>query len=327
VRVLTSGVTQGSVLGHLIFLLYAADLDGLASAAGLSSHFYADDSQLYTTGTSVVATQLQQRMESGVEVLADWLRSNRLLLNPDKTDFLWCATRRRCGQLSKDSLNICGTSVRPSTAVRDLGVLFEADMSMTRHVSLMVGRCFRQLRLIKSCVRALPFEAAKTAVVSFVVSQVDRCNSLLAGAPKYLHDRLQSVLNAAARLVCYRRKYDHVTPLLRDVLHWLPVPYRIEYKLSLLVYRSLHGSSPDYLRSYCVQTASSNAGLALRSNVKGDLHVYMYVRRTKTRFGERAFSTAGPSCWNSLPPTIRSADSVESFKSRLNSYLFSKAYL
>src|SRR5688572_3523850 len=114
----------------------------------------------------------------------------------------------------------------------------------------MVSKCFRQLRLIRSCIRSLPFEAAKTAVVCFVVTQVDRCNSLLAGAPKHLLDRLQSVLNSAARLVCNRRKYDHVTPLLRDVLHWLPVQYRIDHELALLVYKSLHGMAPEYLRAF-----------------------------------------------------------------------------
>ena len=55
------------------------------------------------------------------------------------------------------------------------------------------------------------------------------------------------MLNAEARLICNRRKYDHVTPLLRDVLHWLPVPFRIEYKLCLLVFLSLHGAALEYL--------------------------------------------------------------------------------
>src|SRR6218665_630341 len=94
---------------------------------------------------------------------------------------------------------------------------------------------------------------AKAAVAAFVTSRVDRYNSLLAGAPACLLDGLQSVLNAAARLICNRRKYmyDHVTPLLRDVLHWLPVPFRIEYKLCLLVFQSLHGAAPEYLRDCC----------------------------------------------------------------------------
>src|SRR6218665_2356232 len=65
-----------------------------------------------------------------------------------------------------------------------------------------------------------------------------------------LLDGLQSVLNAAARLICNRRKYDHVTPLLRDVLHWLLVPFGIEYKLCLLVFQSLHGAAPEYLRGF-----------------------------------------------------------------------------
>src|SRR6218665_2667512 len=50
--------------------------------------------------------------------------------------------------------------------------------------------------------------------------------------------------NSAARLLCNRRKYDHITPLLRDVLHWLPVPLRVEFKICLLVYKSLHGAAP-----------------------------------------------------------------------------------
>ena len=80
----------------------------------------------------------------------------------------------------------------------------------------------------------MPFEATRAVVAAFVTPQVDRSNSLLVGAPKRLLDCLQSVLNAAARLLCNRRKYDHITPLLCDILHWLPVPIRIELKVYLL---------------------------------------------------------------------------------------------
>jgi len=89
-----------------------------------------------------------------------------------------------------------------------------------------------------------------------------------------LLEGLQSVLNAAARLICNRRKYDHVTPLIRDVLHWLPVPFRIEYKLYLLVFLSLHGAAPEYLSDCCIGTHSSASGLRLRSLEKTDLLVH-----------------------------------------------------
>ena len=118
-------------------------------------------------------------------------------------------------------------------------------------------------------------------------------------------------------------KYDHITPLLRDVLHWLPVPLRIEYKVCLLVYKSLYGASPgyQYLRDYCIETYSSASGLLLRSTDKHDR-----VGQMKTRFGDRAFLAAGPSYWNSLPSILRAADSVDSFKTGLKTYLLSRAY-
>src|SRR6218665_2576316 len=176
-----------------------------------------------------------------------------------------CGVRPSDGVSTLTPLSVCGALIRPSTYVRDLGVLLESDLSMRRHVAWTVGCCFRQLRLIRSCIKSLSLGAAKAAVAAFVTSRVDRYNSLLAGAPACLLDGLQSVLNAAARLICNRRKYDHVTPLLRNVLHWLPVPFRIEYKLCLLVFLSLHGASPEYLRDFCAGTDSSASGLRLRS--------------------------------------------------------------
>src|SRR6218665_2458831 len=141
-------------------------------------------------------------------------------------------------------------------------------------------------------------------------------------SPARLLDGLQSVLNAAARLICNRMKNDHVTPLLRDVLHWLPVPFRIEYKLCLLVFQSLHRAASEYLRDCCTATHSSASGLRLRSLERTDLR----VRRMRTHFGDRAFWAAGPRCWNSLPPVICFADSVDSFKAKLKTHLFAKAY-
>src|SRR6218665_1100945 len=76
------------------------------------------------------------------------------------------------------------------------------------------------------------------------------------------------------RLICKRRKYDHVTPLLRYVVHWLPVPFRIDYKLCLLVFQSLHGAVPEYLRDCCIGTHSSASGLRLPSLKKTDLLVH-----------------------------------------------------
>src|SRR6218665_1579453 len=93
------GVPRGSVLGPLLFLLYTADVGELAANLVLSSHFYADDSQLYTWGHPSSDGLELCRMELGVEQIAEWMRSNRLCLNSEKMEFFWCATSRRCPHL------------------------------------------------------------------------------------------------------------------------------------------------------------------------------------------------------------------------------------
>ena len=85
---------------------------------------------------------------------------------------------------------------------------------------------------------------------------------------------------------------------------------------------NLGGAAPECLRDCCIGTHSSASGLRLRSLEKIDLR----VRRMRTHFGDRAFSAAGPRCWNSLPPAIRLTDSVDSFKVQLKTYLFARAY-
>ena len=188
-------------------------------------------------------------------------------------------------------------------------------MSMTDHVNRLVRSCFYQLRRIKSIRRSLPTFTAIQLVNSLVISRVDYCNSLLAGPPKYQLDRIQSVLNVAARLIYGRGRYEHVTPLLRDRLHWLRVPQRVEFKRCLLVYKALHGLAPAYTTEYCVNINTNDRRSSLRSSAQNRL---LIPRSSKTvRLVERSFAVNGPSLWNSLPDSVKNSISVDVFKSRL----------
>ena len=132
---------------------------------------------------------------------------------------MWCVPPRRRHQLPVDQLTIQSTSVALRESVRDLGVYLDSDMSMHKHVC----SCYGVLRQLRSIRRSLPRTALMTLVSSFIMSKVDYCNVVLTGLPQRELDRMQSVVNAAARLSADARKYDHETPLLMD-LHWLRVP-------------------------------------------------------------------------------------------------------
>jgi len=151
--------------------------------------------------------------------------------------------------------------------------------------------------------RSLDSDSAATLVHAFVSSRVDYCNAIFVGAPKNVTDKLQRVLNAAARIVSGTRKYDHgLTDLMHNELHWLDVPDRVKYKLGLLMYRCQHNQAPRYLMDHCSPVSDVVFRQHLRSASSHQLSV---PRHRLSTYGRRAFSVAGPTVWNSLPDDLR----------------------
>ena len=163
-------------------------------------------------------------------------------------------------------------------------------------------------------------ESTKILVHAFVTSHLDYCNSLLCGLPQYQYDRLQRVLNAAARVVCLIPKFDHITPVLIG-LHWLPVRYRVIFKLLLLVYKGSHGKAPAYISSILKVKPVGN--YSLRSD---DQDLLCVPKTNHKTFGDRAFAKAGPTLWNDLPDDICKASSAKNFKNKLKTFLFRNAF-
>ncbi len=120
--------------------------------------------------------------------------------------------------------------------------------------------------------------------------------------------------NAAARVLTRSRKYDHIAPILQS-LHWLPIKFRISYKILLLTYKALNGLAPAYLTSLL---SCYNPTRSLRSQNSGLLVVPRIAKYTK---GGRAFSYLAPKLWNSLPDNIWGSDTLSLFKSWLKTSL------
>ena len=200
-------------------------------------------------------------------------------------------------------------NVTPALSIRNLGAYFDVNMGMMTHIKRLVRASFYQLRLIRAIRRSIPTYTAIRLVNSFVASKIDYCNSLLAGLPAYQLEKVQSILNYAASLICGRGKYDHVTPLLRDDLHWHRIPQRVRYKSCLLVYKAINGLSPSYITSYC-RSISSVQG---RSTLRSAAHNHLVIPRSKTKSGDRSFSVAGPSACKNLLDFIKTSTSVEQF--------------
>jgi hypothetical protein len=316
------GIPQGSVLGAILFLIYGGDLQRIIEKHGLRPHLYADDSQIYGSCRPSAYLELQTRISACIDEVADWMRSNRLQLNAAKSEILWSASSRRLHQLPQTTLRVGSDQITPSVVVRDLGILLDADVSMKSHVMRTVSTCYSVLRQLRSIRRSVSRPVLQSLVVSLVFSRLDYGNATLVGIPQHLLRRLQSVMNSAARLIFSSSRFSHITPLLRR-LHWLKAKERIDFKVAVLVYKCLHGSAPPYLADELCRSADVQGRSRLRSASSAQL----VVRRTcRSTLGDRSFLVAGPRLWNTLPQHVTSAPSLQVFKSRLKTYLFSSSF-
>ena len=108
------------------------------------------------------------------------------------------------------------------------------------------SRSFYYLHNIKRIRKHLSRNSTETLIHAFVSSRLDYCNNLLYGLPQAQIDKIQRVQNAAAKLIFKQPKFSHITPVLHQ-LHWLPIKYRIEFKILLLTFKAIHGMAPDYI--------------------------------------------------------------------------------
>lgn len=317
-QMLKFGVPQGSVLGPKAFCLYTKPLGKIIEKHNTEAHFYADDSQLYIALKPRDVLESLSSLEACIADIRQWMRSNFLKLNDSKTEFILLGPKPKVRSLNV-RLKIGDSEVTPAPVVKNLGVIWDSELSMEKQVNALARSCHLQFRNISRVRRYLTIESTKTLVAALVMSKVDYANAVLYGISKRLLDRLQRIQNTAARIITRTRRTQHITSVLRD-LHWLPISYRIQYKMMTLVWRALHDTAPQYMKDLLTVHVPVRS---LRSKDKMLLH----VPKTRTiRFGSRSFQYAAPTIWNSLPVKLRTTESYYLFKADLKTYLFSVAF-
>ena len=139
------------------------------------------------------------------------------------------------------------TVVEAKPVVRNLGSWFDRNLDMSSHISKQCASALYHLHNISRIRRFLSTDSTKAIAHAFVTSRVDYCNSILYGLPASHLNKVQRVLNAAARLVCRAPRYCRITTLLCE-LHGLPVRQRISFNILLFVFKAIHGFAPTHLR-------------------------------------------------------------------------------
>uniref|UniRef100_A0A8C9YRA1 Solute carrier family 23 member 4 n=1 Tax=Sander lucioperca TaxID=283035 RepID=A0A8C9YRA1_SANLU len=148
------------------------------------------------------------------------------------------------------------------------------------------------------------------AIHAFISSRLDYCNALYVGLNQTSISRLQLLQNAAARFLTNTSRRAHSTAVLYT-LHWLPVCFRIYFKILLFVFKALNGLAPEYLSEILTLREHNRS---LRSSNQLVLEV---PRSRYKQWGDQAFAVAAPRLWNKLPPDFRTITDVALFRSKL----------
>ena len=257
----------------------------------------------------------------------EWMSAGKLKLNPDKTEFILFGSKKQ-----RESLNACfpidilGNPLHPTESVRNLGVWFDSDFSFSKNVQNVCKGCFSQLRDFINFRQFLTLDAAVSVASAFVSSWLDYCNSLFRSLSRVNLHRLQSIQNSAARIVTNLCKYTRITLILRK-LHWLPIQFRSEFKLATLVYKFIHTGFDKYFAPH-LSTYCTTYNTRCSQSVANFLNVPKFqstIHKSTKQFGF-SFAFDAPTVWNSLPEDIRASPTIASFRQKLKTYLYTKAY-
>ncbi len=207
----------------------------------ITYHSYADDTQIY------LALALSPNVYSPTDSLCQcideincWMCQNFLQLNNEKTEVIAFGNK---DEVLKVNAYIDSRGETAKNQVNNFGVILETDLSFSSHVKAVTRSAYYHLKNIARIRSFVCSQDLEKLVHAFITSRVDYCNGLLAGFPKKTVRPLQLIQNAAARILTRTRKSEHIT-ILRS-LHWLP--FRIDFKVLLLVYKSLNGQGPKYI--------------------------------------------------------------------------------
>ena len=202
----------------------------ISKSLGLRCHFYADDTQIYLSFSCKLASVFTP-IETCIRDIFSWIIGNKLSVNPDKTEYLLFNSKNINVPVS---INLNLNTILPGECAKNLGVIFQSDMSRDKHISSVVKTCFHQLRKCRHIRSFIPKSAAIIFANVFIYSRIDYCNSLFYGLPKYSINRLQKIQNPAARIITRTSRSSHITPVLKS-LHWLPIQYRINFNCIVLL--------------------------------------------------------------------------------------------
>ena len=291
------GVPQGSILGPLLYIIYANDIHNILTKCGFA--FYADDTVLYSTHSNF--TVAKKSMQCNLRKLNSWCSTNGIFMNLKKTKYMIFGSNCTLAKVKEFDLKVDGVQIERVYSYTYLGLTLDPSLTFDKHVRKLIGRVSDKIKQLQKMRYFLNIEAATLVYKNMILPILEYGNIFLSAATKINRDRLQTLQNRGLRIACNANKGTD-----KDVLHETCKLQRLKVR------RDLHLLS----FMYTLRDNPSCRKPTLKYNIKtrASSKCNFFLRKPNTEKYKRCASYLGPKKWNALPAGVQNAGNKIIFK-------------
>ena len=313
---LTCGVPQGSILGPLLFLIYANDIINTSNV--LRFILYADDTNILFSHKNV--NTLYSIMNAELIQVCDWFRANKLQMNGSKTKYMVFRSYRNTQQVlslySHAQIKIDNQVIDRVDSTNFLGVIIDDKLTWTKHINSIHGKISMSVGVMRKLRSFLPVSTLFTLYNALILPHLDYCSLVWSGTSLANLHRLYVLQKKAIRICSSADRLDSTAPLFKK-LNSLTLSDSVSVKLGLFVYKYFNATLPNIFDNCIVLNHKLHQ---IETRNKNNI-VIPFCRLSITQRNSIIYKSA--KFWNSLDSTLKNVTTQSAFKSRCKRHFIS----